>query len=121
MLAEFCITQLSVLAEFCVTQLSMLAEFSVTRLSMLAEFSITQLSVLATRLEPPVFCPVLPTRLTQLTWLTQYACRSVLLFYLTQLTRSACRSVLLSWLTRLGLTKFSPLSVTFAAAPVNLE
>jgi hypothetical protein len=39
----------------------MLAEFSITWLFVLAEFSIIRNSVLATRLEPPVFCYVLPT------------------------------------------------------------
>jgi hypothetical protein len=102
---ESSITRFSMLDEFFVTWLSVLAEFCVTRLSVLAKFSITQLFVLVTRLEPPIFSSVLPTRLF---WLT----------------RSACRSVLLSWITRLtqlGLPEFSPLFVTFAAPPVNLE
>jgi hypothetical protein len=64
-LAEFSVAQLSVLAKFSATRLFVLAEFSATRLFVLAEFSATRLSLLTTRLEPAVFCSVLPTRLTR--------------------------------------------------------
>jgi hypothetical protein len=44
----------------------MLAKFYATQLSVLAKIFGTRLFVLTTQLEPPVFCSVLPTRLTQL-------------------------------------------------------
>jgi hypothetical protein len=86
-LANFSVPQLLVLAGFSVTKLSMLADFFVPRLSMLAKFSATRLSVLTTRLEPHIFCSVLPTRLTRL----EFADFGLLsqLPWLTRVTQSA--------------------------------
>jgi hypothetical protein len=87
MLTEFSVIQLSVLAEFSVAQLFMLAKFSATRLFVLVKFSTTQLSMLTTRLEPHVFCFVLPTWLTRLEF-PDFGLLSRLP-WLTRVTRSA--------------------------------